>query len=774
MTPVLSRSRFTLPAIGLFCLALALRASAASSLVLPLVVNEIPRGDVTIVLQGEDILIREAILAAAGIRTDRMAGRIVRLPGETTHDPGHVSLSSLSPYLDYRFDEEEIVLRLNVRPDFLEEQVVDLRLRHRPPGLKKPQEPAVFLNYAAYGNTSSLGEPSYGYAGEVGASTTDFLFHSAFTSTEDGRVVRGLSRAHWDLGSILARLTLGDEFASTSAVGGAGFFGGIHFTRRFELDPWLIRTPLPSLTGAAETPTTLEVYVDGVLVRRERIQPGTFEIRNLPVATGSGRVHYVLRDSFGRETVHTSSYVVDGRLLQKGLSDFSYTLGFRRERLGTESFAYGEPTLLGYHRWGLSEGLTLGGRLELSHRLVSGGAHAILALPVGAIGLEGAASFADDRSGAAGLLSWTLLGRRIGFSLWAQTFSESYAHASLAPKDDRPFFDSGAGLSLPVGEIASATTRYGYRRMRDGGDEHRTELGLHWRLGRHLVLTTSGTNWIDAAGHRFEVFAMLGLVLSPTATAHAWGRGDLDRPQTGLTIQENTLGDTGWQYHASIVQAEQPSADLRIAHRGAHGIARVDLQTTAARTAARAEVSGALVAMGGGLHVSRPIDRSFALVRVPGIPNATIRLNHREVGRTNARGELLVPGLLSYDANRISVDADDLPFHLEIEELEVLVTTSERGGALVEFRPKSIRSVRGRIQRDESPVRHGLLVVHVDGEERSFVVGSRGQFELDLAGGVYQAQFVDARSSCALVLRIPEGESSIVELGALECAEGLP
>src|SRR5690606_35696646 len=77
-------------------------------------------------------------------------------------------------------------------------------------------------------------------------------------------------------------------------------------------------------------------------------------------------------------------------------------------------------------------------------------------------------------------------------------------------------------------------------------------------------------------------------------------------------------------------------------------------------------------------------------------------------------------------------------------------------------------------QRDESPVRHGLLVVHVDGEERSFVVGSRGQFELDLAGGVYQAQFVDARSSCALVLRIAEGESSIVRLGALECAAGLP
>src|SRR5690606_31646863 len=330
--------------------------SAASSLVLPLVVNEIPRGDVTIVLQGEDILIR-----GGGGNPDRSD----RGPHRASSGRDHARSWSCLAFLSFTLP------RLPLR-----------RGRDRP----APERAPRFSRGA--GRRPATAPPAAGPEEAAGACRISQL-RCVREHLQPRRTLlrlRGRGRSQHDRLPLPLGLhehrrrqsgprsepralgsgkhpcppDAGDEFASTSAVGGAGFFGGIHFTRRFELDPWLIRTPLPSLTGAAETPTTLEVYVDGVLVRRERIQPGTFEIRNLPVATGSGRVHYVLRDSFGRETVHTSSYVVDGRLLQKGLSDFSYTLGFRRERLGTESFAYGEPTLLGYHRWGLSEGLTLG------------------------------------------------------------------------------------------------------------------------------------------------------------------------------------------------------------------------------------------------------------------------------------------------------------------------------------------------------------------------------------------------------------------------------
>src|SRR5690606_9217579 len=143
--------------------------------------------------------------------------------------------------------------------------------------------------------------------------------------------------------------------------------------RRFELDPWLQRTPLPTLAGAAETPSTLEVYMDGVLVRRERIEPGTFELRNLPVMAGSGEARYVLRDAFGRETEVSGNYTVGATLLRRGLTDYVYTLGFRRESLGIDSGDYGDPVFLGAHRLGVTDWMTAGLRFEGAPSLTSGG-----------------------------------------------------------------------------------------------------------------------------------------------------------------------------------------------------------------------------------------------------------------------------------------------------------------------------------------------------------------------------------------------------------------
>lgn len=761
----------SLSALRLF-LVLCARTAAASpaTISLPLVVNQVNRGEVTILLNGDDVFVREVDLAAAGIRTEAMVGEILRKEGDTAHD--YVSLSSLSPYLSYSLDEMEVVLRLQVRPDFLQEHVLDLRARRRPVNLQRTQAPAAFLNYAVHGDVAGTVDPSFGYAAEVGASASDFLVHSTLTGRDDGTLVRGLSRARWDFPGSLTRLTLGDEFAGTTALGGAGFVGGIHFARRFELDPWLLRTPLPTLSGAAETPTSLEVYVDGVLVRRERIEPGTFEVRNLPISAGAGQVQYVLRDAFGREVVESSSYVVDGRLLRKGMSDFSYTLGFRRERLGTESFSYGRPVFLGVHRLGLIDDWTAGGRLEAGEDFVSGSGHSVFRLPFGVVSVEGSGSRAGEQTGAAAVLGWTYVSRGLGLSLWSQAVSERYAHASLDPEDDRPLLDAGASLSLPMASLGSVTARQAYRRMRDRGEEHRSELHLHWKLGRGAMLTTSGTRWVDSTGPQFEVFASLGFVLSPGATAHAWARGNPDYEQSGFSVQEYPLGDTGWEYRAAVKQGERSGADLGVGHRGSNGIVRADVQTHPDRTVARGEVAGALVAMGGGIHLSRPIDRSFALVRVPGVPDATVRLNHREVGRTDARGELLVPGLQSYDANRISVDYDDLPSHLQIEELDAFVTAPSRGGALVEFRPKRVRSIRGRIARTSAlPVRHGTLVVRRDGKEEHFLLGSRGQFEVDLPSGHYEAEVRDARGVCTLELRIPDVDEGIVDLGLVQCTQ---
>jgi len=123
---------------------------------------------------------------------------------------------------------------------------------------------------------------------------------------------------------------VGDSFAATTALGGSVILGGVGVTREFALDPYFVRQPLPRLSGAILSPSTLDVYVNGALVRQEAIAPGRFEVRNLPVTNGAGQVSYVVRDSFGRTQEYTSAYYGSPGLLAPGLSDYGYHLGLRR------------------------------------------------------------------------------------------------------------------------------------------------------------------------------------------------------------------------------------------------------------------------------------------------------------------------------------------------------------------------------------------------------------------------------------------------------------
>ena len=45
--------------------------------------------------------------------------------------------------------------------------------------------------------------------------------------------------------------------------------------------------------GANATPSTMDVYVNGQLVSRQPLPPGSFQLQNLPVPVGSGTASVV-------------------------------------------------------------------------------------------------------------------------------------------------------------------------------------------------------------------------------------------------------------------------------------------------------------------------------------------------------------------------------------------------------------------------------------------------------------------------------------------------
>ena len=79
-------------------------------------------------------------------------------------------------------------------------------------------------------------------------------------------------------------------------------------------------------------------------------------------------------------------------------------------------------------------------------------------------------------------------------------------------------------------------------------------------------------------------------------------------------------------------------------YQGAHGRYELRQETIGSESTTTLSTMGAIVGIGGGVFATRPVEESFALVRVPGVEGVRAFASHQEIGKTGRRGDLLVPG----------------------------------------------------------------------------------------------------------------------------------
>ncbi|MFT4463554.1 MAG: hypothetical protein ACMX3H_00455 [Sodalis sp. (in: enterobacteria)] len=58
--------------------------------------------------------------------------------------------------------------------------------------------------------------------------------------------------------------------------------GGVQIARDFALQPYRVTYPLPSFSGSAVVPTTVDMFVNGFKTNSESLQPGPWSLNNLP------------------------------------------------------------------------------------------------------------------------------------------------------------------------------------------------------------------------------------------------------------------------------------------------------------------------------------------------------------------------------------------------------------------------------------------------------------------------------------------------------------
>jgi outer membrane usher protein len=748
-------------------------------------VNLEPKGDAYVLIGGEgEILLREPDLRRYGLSALRY---------ETTeiHGVRYVPLRGI-PGLTYRFDEDKLTLRISVEArEISRRQVIDMAPR-READVVYPSAGGAFLNYNVTGSgTDQTGLGSLAAAGELGVRMGDYLLltdaqsvHQRDTgSTSTTRLNTSLTR---DWRDSMQRLVVGDFVTSASTLGSSLRLGGVSFSRRYSIDPYYLRAPGQVVSGTAALPSDVYLYNNGVLIGRQHVSPGTYELQNLVSLNGLQVTEVVVRDVLGNEQTVTNPFYFTQALLRGGLDEYSADIGLQREQFGVASNDYGRIGAAGFYRRGLSDEITLGVRGEaLDHRYNLGPA---ASWRVGVWGVASAeASWGDgpDGRGSAFALGHSFSAPSFASSLAWRAESRDYPRAGVDTSQNRRH-ELTATVSMPVGVGSSVGLIYQDSQPWDAGRSRATTLTYRRRLSNAVYLSGS-LRRSDGVFGANEVLVSLsyspvGGGDRPSYSAQVQRAGDVDA-QTLQVLGGNPDAE-GLSYRATVQHSGGPG--------GAHDMVDPYLQYNFARGVARGEYfrdsaggngsyqvgyAGAVTRVGDEWGLSRPIYDSYGLVKVEGVPGVRVYANNVEVGRTDAQGKLFIPRLASYFDNPIAIEDKDLPIDVIVPRTRYIVSPPLRSGVLVDFAARRVRAVTGRLalrrRGERVPFSDATGEVAVPGGKPVPVYAARdGSIYVEgLESGTYRGEVAGRLGRCAFALRVPVTAEAVTDLGELECAD---
>jgi outer membrane usher protein FimD/PapC len=740
--------------------------------------NTVDKGEHFLYLTpGGGVLVEEAGLMEIGFR--EVPANVVKEVEGTRY----VDLGSLAG-VAFTKDDKASTVRITADPKLFEKHVLELSNRRTIESVRT-RDSSAFLNYSlGYNMDNDFRFTSLSLPFEAGISIRGVFGFSSFSYTKSSageRFVRLMSSISMDDPAALRRHILGDFSASSGALGGGGTFGGLSVSKNFSLAPRFIRSPGLDLSGIVETPSDVEVYVNGMLVKSESLAPGEFEFKNVSNATGSGDAEIVIKDAFEREKRFERPFYLSSVLFKPGLHEYSYNLGFKRKELGTESFEYGDAAFVGFHRLGLTRTLTAGLRGEADKNVINlGGTVQALLWRAGEVDMAVAASRADGQYGYGGVLGYSYSGRGFNLRVAARGFTREYANLSTSADQDKSRFDGSMGLGYNHELIGSISTTFTRTDRYTGTDMERASLFYSRRLLRDVSLFVRANRTDTDDEITDEVFVGLNFFMGRGRSGNLNYRVQDGRVTETVSFNKNPPLGVGSGYRFLAERTEDSLGEREIGgngtiqYRGPYGIYTADFRRAAEKNSYSLRAAGGVAFINGAIYPSRPITDGFALVKVGGLEGVKVSYSNQEVGTTGSRGTILVPGLISYHDNSVSIDDKDVPVNYEISEIRRNITTPLRGGGVVEFDVKKLQAFVGSFiiveNGEKRPAEYWGLGMELDDGPMEAIVGKAGEFYLEnIPAGSYPARLFMKDTECRFDIIMPESDDMLVDMGEVAC-----
>lgn len=683
--------------------------------------NDLPPFEPVIVLrEPEGLLLRAEDVRRWRLRLPQSA--IVTRDGEE-----RVVLDRLSG-TRYRVDEPSQALLIEATASAFEATM--LSGRSGAIVVPAPSPPGAFANYDAFmnrseGETVTSGQLEIGAFGPWGVATSSVVAHSA---GQGKRVARLETTWTIDRPERLESVRIGDSISASASWGRSVRFGGVQWATNFATQPGLITFPLPALAGEAVLPSIVDLYVNDALRLRREVPPGPFSIQDLPVLTGRGEMRLVVRDLLGRQSVVVQPFYASGRLLQRGLHEFSYEAGAVRNSFGLESNDYRRGMVVATHRFGFTDHIT--GEIHgeaLREQQTAGVGGAFLHNDIGLFSVAAAASRdRDGRRGALAAFGFERQSQLMSVGVNVQAASSDFVQLGLQPGERAPRSVSRAFASFAPSSSGSFALSYARQDYRDRPDINLVNGTYSASLGTWGFLNISVLRFLGEDAK--TVFAInFTYPLGPRTSASAGVTAENGRQQSLVQMQRSLPAGSGWGYRVLAGGGETERLEAGLSAQTDYGTYSAEAGLANGRSAFRAGASGGIAYLGGRAFASRRIDESFAVLRLPEFENVRVYLANQVVAQTDGSGIALVPRLLPYQKNLLRIDQADLPLDVEVSALELEMVPWYRSGTLARFDVRRSRGATFTIRlEDGGPMPAGALVTLDTGAE-AFPVGLRGE-----------------------------------------------
>ena len=709
-----------------------------------------------------------------------------RLPASLVAGPdGLISLNDI-PGLIWSLDQKNLVLHVTVSdsrlvPTLLEpggrQLFSDRRVIESGTGLTLNYDTVSTFTGGQAGGTGSFDFRAFSPKGILSSGWLAYAGATPSISGKNTTVRLDSAYTFADVNS-LRRYSLGDFITGGLSWTRPVHLEGAQINSDFSMRPDLVTFPLPSVSGSAAVPSTVNVLADGNLFVSNQTATGPFEVPQVPVVSGAGTISMTVTNAMGQQVNVTQSFYASSTLLAPGLKTFAVQSGLVRRNWGTVSNDYGRMAGAAIIRRGWTQKFTAEASLEGTDGARMAGAGGVLQIGhLGVLNFSGAASGGSAHAGG----QFSVGAQRIGrvFSLGGSALMANRSYRDVASMN-------GDGVQR---KLLSAFTSLNLRRFGSVGgafaasnqDASPKPIPLSVVLAQtSKVITASYSLQI----HRVSVYAsefksigngsqssgiQVGVTI-PLGRRSSVSAGAGSDGSAQLQVQKSAAQVGDWGYNGYLSAGNSPHEFGQVQYKSPVGLLTAGLDRSAGQTTGRLESQGAVSLVDRGLFPSNTIYDSFAIVDTGPVHHVHVLQENRDVGKTDSSGRLLVPDLRSFDLNRLAIKPTDIPADVTLDDATRVLRPQDRSGVVVKFPVKVSHAALLRlVDETGAPMPLGSTAT-LQATETAFSVGYDGDAYIEnlSSHNLLTVQRVDGRS-CSVTFDYHPVAGEVPTIGPLRC-----